>query len=356
MPRMFPLFINFIIEMWGSVRARACAYARKMLPHYHFFAPLLVLAWICACSSPPVVHHDDWMAPNGKIKVLSTIAMIDDLVKNIGGEWVDTSTLIKKGLNPHTYQLVKGDNEKFQRADLVFYNGLGLEHGPSTISYLISHAKCIGLGDLLYKADPQLIITLNGEIDPHIWMDVSLWSKIIPLITEHLSQLDPLHAPDFQKNAQILQEKLDLLHHQIRKEMQSVPEAKRYLITSHDAFNYFARAYLAEPTEQDNETWRQRFASPEGLSPESQLGIKHIQEIINYLKQHHVRVLFTESNISRDSIKKIAEAAKTNGLQVIIAKEPLYSDDMGEPGSSADTYVKMLQYNAAKMASYLNLN
>lgn len=326
------------------------------MPNYLFFPALLVLSWMCACSSPPTVHHEDWMTPNGKLKVLCTTAMIEDLVKHIGGEWVDTSTLVKKGLNPHTYQLVKGDNEKFQRADLVFYNGLGLEHGPSTISYLISHAKCIGLGDLLNKTDPKLIITLNREIDPHIWLDVSLWSKTIPWITSHLSQLDPRHAPDFQKNAQILQAQLDLLHQQIRKQMQSLPPAKRYLITSHDAFNYFARAYLAEPEEQENDTWRQRFASPEGLSPESQLGIKHIQEIIDYLKQHHIHVLFTESNISRDSIKKIAEAAQTNGLQVIIAKEPLYSDDMGEPGSSADTYMKMLQYNAGMMASYLNLN
>jgi manganese/zinc/iron transport system substrate-binding protein len=323
---------------------------------YRYFAALLLLSGLCACSSPSENYRDDWMSSNGKIKVLCTIAMIEDLVHQIGGEWVDTSTLIKKGLNPHTYQLVKGDNEKFLRADLVFYNGLGLEHGPSTISYLIHHDKCIGLGDLLYKTDPNLIITLNGELDPHIWLDASLWSKTIPLITSYLSELDPLHAPEFKKNAQALEEQLNLVHQQIKKQMQSIPKAKRYLITSHDAFNYFSRAYLAEPEEQGNDRWRQRFASPEGLSPESQLGIKHIQEIIDYLKQHQVHVLFTESNISRDSIKKIAEAAQTNGLQVIIAREPLFSDDMGEPGTPADTYVKMLQYNAAMMASYLNLN
>ncbi len=323
---------------------------------YSIIPAALLLFWMCSCTTPAADSFHDWMSPNGKIKILCSTAMIEDLVKHIGGERVDTLTLISKGLNPHSYQLVKGDNEKFQRADLVFYNGLGLEHGPSTIAYLKSHAKCISLGDAVYNSHPQRIITLNGEIDPHLWMDVSLWSETIPIISSELVRLDPSHAADYENNAQTLQKQLEQAHLQVLTRMQQLPKEKRYLITSHDAFNYFARAYLAEPEEQHSDLWRQRFASPEGLSPESQLGIKHIQEIIDYLRQHCVKVLFTESNISRDSIKKIAEAAQTHGLQVIVAKEPLFSDDMGEPGSSADTYLKMIQYNTAMIASYLNLN
>lgn len=299
------------------------------------------------------IHQDHWMIPNEKLKILCSIAMIDDLVQQIGGDRVETSTLIKKGLNPHTYQLVKGDNEKLLFADLIFYNGLGLEHGPNLTSFLKNHSKCIGIGEHIYEEQPHSIIKIAGEVDPHIWMDVSLWSKAIPLIADKLSQKDPEYAPYFKKNAENLLNQLKQLHLEVQEQMHRIPEHKRYLVTSHDAFNYFARAYLSEPQEQQNEAWRQRFASPEGIAPESQLGMAHIQQIIDFMAMHNLNVLFPESNISRDSIRKVASAAKYKGLTLVIVEEPLYSDDMGEPGSSGDSYVKMIQHNAKTMAFYL---
>ena len=148
------------------------------------------------------VQFREWMRDNGKIKVLNTTGMINDLVKQIGGEHVDTLILIHEALDPHSYQLVKGDDEKLTFAQLIFYSGLGLEHGPSLHHYLQQNPKAISLGDLIERDNPGLVISVNGQKDPHIWMDVSLWAKAIPFIVDSLSRHDPKHATVFQANGQ----------------------------------------------------------------------------------------------------------------------------------------------------------
>jgi manganese/zinc/iron transport system substrate-binding protein len=317
---------------------------------------ILMLLTIGSCSQQARGHAEllrSWMVPNGKLKVLSTIAMIDDLVKQIGGEYVDSLTLIKGELDPHSYQLVKGDDEKLAFADVIFYNGLGLEHGPSLQQYLQRTAKAMGLGNFLQKEDPSLVLHYKGQFDPHIWMDVSLWAKTIPYIVQALSQKDPSHAEVYRLNGEKLQKDMLNLHKEIQQEMLEIPESRRYLVTSHDAFNYFTRAYLASPEETAQEAWQKRFAAPEGLAPESQLSATDIQEIIDYLKKYQIHVLFPESNVSKDSIRKIVQGAKEKGLDVQIATIYLYADAMGHPGSSGDTYKKMIQHNAKTIAKYL---
>lgn len=296
-----------------------------------------------------------WMIPNGKVKVLSTIAMVDDMVKQVGGEHIDSMTLIIGELDPHSYQLVKGDDEKLAFADLIFYNGLGLEHGPSLQAYLSQHDKAIPLGNKIQEADPSLILRYKGQVDPHIWMDISLWSKTIPYIVEALSRKDPVHADEYRANGDKLTQEMSQVHHEIRNELQQIPSPKRYLVTSHDAFNYFTRAYLAADGENDF-VWQQRFAAPEGLAPDSQLSTTDIQAIISHLKQYQIQVLFPESNISRDSIRKIVQSAKENGLDVKISTIYLYADAMGKKGSNGDTYLKMIRHNAKTLTSYLNPN
>ena len=120
---------------------------------------ILVLLCISACSGPERADEwKQWKTDNGKVKVLTTIAMIADLVKAIGDGHVDTLTLIKGELDPHSYQLVKGDDEKFASAQLIFFNGLGLEHGPSLQQQLYHSPNAIGLGDKIKDADPKKIL------------------------------------------------------------------------------------------------------------------------------------------------------------------------------------------------------
>lgn len=296
--------------------------------------------------------NQEWMQPNGKLKVLSTVAMIDDLVKQVGADFVDSTTLIKGELDPHSYQLVKGDDEKLAFADIIFSNGLGLEHGPSLQSYLLQHDKAIPLGNKVMADNPALLLYYKGQPDPHIWMDVSLWAKTVPYIVEALSKKDPAHAEDYRANGEKLKQSMMQSHQEIKQTLQSIPPRKRYLVTSHDAFNYFARAYLAEPGESE-QSWRERFAAPEGLAPESQISATDIQAIIGHVGRYNIRVLFAESNVNRDSIRKIVEAAQKKGIDVEMAETSLYADAMGKPGSDGDTYLKMLQHNAKVIAAHL---
>lgn len=324
-----------------------------------FVLNLLALCTLFSCSETHAQRNKEfqqWIQNNGKIKVLSTTAMINNIVQQVGGEAVDTITLIQGELDPHSYQLVKGDDEKLAFAHLIFSNGLGLEHGPSLQHYLMNDAKNIGVGDLIHQQDPTLIIEVKGQKDPHIWMDMSLWSRTIPIIVEVLSQKDPAHADYFAKNGAELQRQMEETHALVKNIMHEIPAPQRFLVTSHDAFNYFTRAYLAEESELKTGEWQKRFAAPEGLAPESQLSTTDIRLIIDHMHQYQIHVLFSESNVSQDSIKKIVQAGREKGLELKIACCPLYADAMGPHGSEGDTYLKMVVYNAKMIASYLKDN
>ena len=145
----------------------------------------ICLIGLCACTNDGrqrQLEMERFRSKDGKVKVLSTIAMIGDLVNQIGAEYVDSLTLLRGDLDPHSYQLVKGDDEKLAYADIIFYNGLGLEHGPSLQHYLENHKNAIGLGNKVMDQDPALILRVQGQLDPHIWMDVSLGQKSFLLL------------------------------------------------------------------------------------------------------------------------------------------------------------------------------
>jgi manganese/zinc/iron transport system substrate-binding protein len=328
-----------------------------MRKYFFSFLYIIVLMGLIGCSNDQRLKRRaefrQWIESNGKIKVLSTTAMINDLVRKVGGDRVDTLTLIEGELDPHSYQLVKGDDEKLMFAQVIFYNGLGLEHGPSLYHYLIDNSKAYPVGDYIEKNDSSSIIYVNGQKDPHLWMDIALWSKIIPLIVDKLTQLDPSHAELFQKNGEEAQKELIKVDQDIKEMMKRVPPEKRFMVTSHDAFNYFTRAYLAEGNERETGEWSKRFVAPEGLAPESQLSATDIKAIINYLKKNRVSLVFPESNVSRDSIKKIIQVGQEEGLAVEMACCPLYGDAMGKPGSEGDSYLKMLVYNAKILSKYM---
>lgn len=314
----------------------------------------LILFVLCICalfscsrenSRLRTQEFNQWMENNGKIKVLSTIAMISDLVSHVGGEHVEVLTLIQGELDPHSYQLVKGDSEKFLRADLIFYNGLGLEHGASLQSYLQGNEKAIALGDKVKELHPVKILNEKGQIDPHIWMDVSLWSETLPAIVDELSKLDPDHALTYRENGERLKAKMLSIHNEMKNKLNQISEEKRYLVTSHDAFNYFTRAYLATDEERETGDWKKRFVAPEGLAPESQLSSRELLTIIDHLKAHQVHILFPESNVSKDSIRKIVEAGNKKGLTLKVADKALFGDAMGKVDSTGDNYLKMMQHN-----------
>jgi len=299
----------------------------------------LLLLFSCGCTKKTATEdlHD-------KKKILCTIAMISDLVQKIAEDNAVVVTLIQGQHDPHSYQLVKGDDEKFLNADCIFYCGLGLEHGSSLTVQLHDNPKAHSLGAFLEKNNAALI-SIDQITDPHIWMDVQLWSQTIPYIVDTLSALDPQHAAQFQENGKKVQRELQELDATIRSTLQQIPKEKRYLVTTHDAFHYFGRSYLAEANELCDSSWRVRVQAPEGLAPESQMSTADIHKLVEHLITNKIGAIFSESNVSSDSIRKLVDACSKRGFQVHIAKKPLFADSMGAKSSEADSYQKMMLYN-----------
>lgn len=295
-------------------------------------------------SSPDSGKHKQ-----SKINILCTTAQVASLVSPVVGDLGEITILIQGQSDPHSYQLVKGDDEKFLRADIVFASGLGLEHSPSIIRQLLRKPTFI-VGDVILKMQPEQIIRFNGVPDPHVWMDVSLWASTVPAIVERLSKVYPEGAATFAQRGEKVHAELLRVHEEMLTILKAVPKERRYLVTTHDAFSYFTRAYLAEESERENNTWWERCFAPEGLAPDAQISTQDIVETVEKIVEHKVRYIFAESNVSQDSIRRVAEICLQRGHLLEIAPQPLYADAMGAKGSLTASYSGMMLYNASTIA------
>lgn len=323
-----------------------------MTKHFTFF--LILLFSFTSCGNPNL--NLAWFEKDEKPAVLCTTEMIHDLVKEVGQEHIKTLALISHGLDPHTYELVKGDDEKLSGADLIFYNGLSLEHGSSLKYALENHKNSVALGDWIAENHPQSIIYHNSTPDPHIWMDVSLFSKTVAPIVEALSKALPEKKDFFEKNGFLLDQKLQMIHEKVKEKFDEIAENKRYLVTTHDAFHYFARAYLSTEKEIADGTWKIRCKAPEGLAPDGQISLAEMEDLLSHIKKYHITSLFAEASINQDSLRKLVMAGKEQGLNISIPHETLYSDSMGGKGSPVETYFEMIPYNGTIISSYVSKN
>ncbi len=341
---------NLIEKPFKSLKGLVCGQSLRFGTFALFFCLVAaLLLWGCATPSRSL---EDWSHPNGKLKVLSTTSMIDNVVGEIGGERVDHIPLIVGELDPHSYELVKGDDEKLSSAQLIFYNGLGLEHGASLRYHLEHHPVTVAVGNAVQERHPGRILRVGHDLDPHIWMDISLWAETVDPIVEALVRADPEGEVFYRQHGAELKERMLAEHASIRVAFAKVPEQKRYLVTSHDAFNYFARAYLAPLEEVENGSWKNRCRAPEGLAPDGQLSAADIQRIVDFLCVYRVQVVFPESNVSRDAIKRIVQVCKQKGIEVQISEAILYGDAMGNLESDASTYLGMMRHNASEMLKH----
>ena len=301
----------------------------------------LCIALCVSCQELVKIHTKTkaWMADDGKMKVVCTTAFVGSLVRSVGGDAVDVLDLISGPNDPHSYQLVKGDEEKFRRADVVFCSGLGLEAG-STVRKILRVYKACSIGDEVAKSSKEAVIT-DSVVDPHIWMDVSLWVQGTTVIEKRLSEARPELAPAFHKNALAMQSRLMQLHEKMRAKLFSLPPEKRYLVTTHDAFQYFCRAYLSSSQEQHDGSWRQRCMAPEGLSPESQMSTHDLRATVAYVHEHGIRRICVEHGMNQDSVLKVIEVCKAEGDDVCVSRNSVFSDTMG-----LRTYEETMEHNA----------
>jgi manganese/zinc/iron transport system substrate-binding protein len=279
------------------------------------------------------------------VRVVCTTTIVADLVRNVGGDRVAVETLMGAGVDPHKYIPTAGDRAKLERAHLIFYSGLHLE-GKMVDTFEKAkdkyRAKAVTAGidkSLLLQAEVD-----GGEHDPHVWFDVNLWAKTVHTVRDALAALDPAGASVYDANTGKYAAELDALDQEVRATLATVPPEKRVLVTSHDAFGYFGRAYGFE------------VKGLQGVSTASELGIKNRQELADLIGSRKIPAVFTETSVPPDGLRSVLEsAAKSHGHSVTLVggDDALYSDSLGEPNSPGGTYAGMVRHNAAVIVGAL---
>ena len=268
-----------------------------------------------------------------KINVLATVGMVADLVKQIGGDHTSVRQLMGSGVDPHLYKATRDDMQQIMSVDIVFSSGLMLEGRLQDTLEKVSAKRPVFA--ITSRLPAEMLLSPGGGTghpDPHVWMDVAAWASCVDVIVDALSAQDASHADAFAANAASLREQLQALHEYGLSSIASIPQSNRVLVTSHDAFGYFGRAYGLE------------VVGVQGLSTESEAGLQRINELVDLLVERKISAVFVESSVPRKNILALIDGAKSRGHEVKVGGE-LYSDAMGAEGTYEGTYVGMLDHN-----------
>ncbi|MDW3191513.1 MAG: zinc ABC transporter substrate-binding protein [Cytophagales bacterium] len=278
---------------------------------------------------------------DGRLNIVTTTGMLHDAVSNIVGDQIAVSSIMGPGVDPHLYKATQGDLSKLNQADLIIYNGLYLEGKMGEILVKLGRRKpVLAAGEKL--ADSELISTteFGSSYDPHVWFDVSLWSKVIGIISEEIQRFDPENATLYQQNTKAYLTTLKALHDEVIKQINSIPKDQRVLITAHDAFGYFGRAYDIE------------VRGLQGLSTATDFGLRDIAEITDLIIERDIKAIFVETSVSDKAIKAVLSGAVEKGQEVVIGGY-LFSDAMGEFGTEEGTYLGMVKKNVSVIVAGL---
>lgn len=268
-----------------------------------------------------------------KLTITTTTSIIADAVKQIAGNLVQTNTLMGPSVDPHSYHARLSDMRALLYADLILYNGLHLEGKMATILHKMHAFKptfavtdCIKNNDLIQSTE------FDGIYDPHIWFDVTLWMQVIAYVAHLLSLHDPQHAHIYEANKHAYLKQLQTLHADIKQQIATIPKKQRFLVTTHDAFSYFGRAYDID------------VVALQGINLDAEPCIIDMQQLVNTICNHNIPTIFVESSLPHRSMQAICKAVQAHKHYVSIGDE-LYSDALGPTDSNAHTYIKMLKHN-----------
>jgi manganese/zinc/iron transport system substrate-binding protein len=238
------------------------------------------------------------------------------------------------GVDPHLYKPTAADAAAISANDVVFYSGLMLEGRMGDM-----FAKVARGGKKIFPVTESVVEgkllepeEFEGHYDPHLWFDVSMWAQTVPTIVAGLAEADPAGKDTYEANGKKLQAKLTELHEWCLKKAAELPEASRILVTSHDAYNYFGRAYGF------------KVVGLQGVSTVSEAALADMSSLVDFIKKQGVKAIFVETSVNPQAIKRVAQDAA-----VKIGGE-LFSDAMGAPGETHDgidtgTYEGMIRHN-----------
>ncbi|MCM2272621.1 MAG: zinc ABC transporter substrate-binding protein [candidate division Zixibacteria bacterium] len=292
-------------------------------------AALFIGGMIAGCGQ----SDDASSSEDGKLEVVATTGMIADAVKNIAGETVSIHGLMGPGVDPHLYKATKGDIDRLNSADIIFYNGLNLEAKMAEIFRQMGSSKTtVPIGDVIPDSLRRHPAQFEGHPDPHIWFDVSLWETAVQQVAMTLIDRDSARMDLYCQNASAYLDSLDALHQWVKEQIAQIPENQRVLVTAHDAFGYFGRAYGVE------------VEGLQGISTVTEAGLYDVTHMIDLLVERKIKAVFVESSVPRKSIEAVVEGCRSRGHEIVIGGE-LFSDAMGQAGTPEGTYLGMVRHN-----------
>lgn len=276
--------------------------------------------------------------------IVVTTGMIADATKAIVGEHAQVEALMGPGVDPHLYKATQGDLRLLRSADIVIYNGLHLEGKMQKVfDKLAATTTVINLSDGLDTSALVISSMQNGipTYDPHIWFDVKLWSVAIAQLCPVLCQAIGMDSCTEAGNAYI--GALHALNEWVTDTLTAIPDMNSILITSHDAFEYFGRAYQFE------------VIGLQGISTAAEFGLKDITDMVNLISERRIPAVFIESSVSEKSIRSVIEGCKSKGHNVALGGT-LFSDAMGAAGTPEGTYQGMVRHNVLLLLQALSSN
>ncbi|HVF00739.1 MAG TPA: zinc ABC transporter substrate-binding protein [Rubrobacteraceae bacterium] len=302
---------------------------------------LFLVGCLVAVSAAGCGGSGEAGAGEGKVQATTTTTMITDLVRQIGGDRVEVTGLMGPGVDPHLYKASQGDVAALRGADVVFYNGLFLEGQMEDILEKTSEQKpavqvTMDMPEEELLDSPQY----EGQFDPHVWFDATLWETTVDPVVEQLSELDPDGASDFEQRGEEYRQQVEELDSFAEEEISSIPKEQRVLVTAHDAFNYFGRRYGME------------VRGLQGISTEAEAGSRDVQQLADFLAENEIKAIFVESSVPPQTIEAVQDAARDKGWELEIGGE-LYSDAGGDEGTEAETYVGMFRENVETITEAL---
>ncbi|HWL32655.1 MAG TPA: zinc ABC transporter substrate-binding protein [Gaiellaceae bacterium] len=292
---------------------------------------LLGIVFLAGCA--PIEPPRARVLEGETIRIVTTIGMITDVVEHVGGSRVEVEGLMGPGIDPHLYKASEGDLRRLERADVIFYGGLHLEAKMADVLERIQERRATqAVTDAIPRAKLLSPAQFKGQHDPHVWFDVRLWQLAVEQVRDTLSRLDPGSAGLYRRNAEAYLAELDGLDDYVRRQALRVPEDRRVIITAHDAFNYFGKAYGFE------------VRGLQGISTAAEAGAGDVQGLARFIADRRIPAIFVESSVSPRTIEAVREAVRARGFDVEIGGS-LYSDAMGNPGTPDGTYVGMVRHN-----------
>lgn len=291
-----------------------------------YLIPFLLILISFACKS-------DSKETRSKPLIVATTSILADGIKNIVRDQADVVALMPAGVDPHLYKASVRDLDLLTNADLVVYHGLFLEGKMTEIFEKLTLSQ--SLIDISQGLPQEALIRSGPEahsVDPHIWFDVNLWSKAMKFTSDQIIKWNPEWKSTLESNSKSYISELYSLDGEVRAKVNELRSAGQVLVTAHDAFAYFGKAYDLE------------VKSLQGLSTLSEPGLRDLTELITTVQENRVKAIFAEQTISPKAIRAVAAGAAERNHQVKLAG-PLYTDSLDAEGTPAGTYIGMVQTN-----------